>query len=134
MSYKSFTIGLSAGNRKNIGDKMTITKEQRKAQFASLKEAASLVSEDAVKAFLARTAKKYSQVNVSMILAQKPNATVVAGFNDWKNAGRSVRKGEKGIAIYAPLMKKDEVNLEKDTFGFRVVYVFDITQTDELTA
>lgn len=134
MSYKSFTIDLSAGNRKNIGDKMTITKEQRKAQFASLKEAASLVSEDAVKAFLARTAKKYSQVNVSMILAQKPNATVVAGFNDWKNAGRSVRKGEKGIAIYAPLMKKDEVNLEKDTFGFRVVYVFDITQTDELTA
>lgn len=113
---------------------MTITKEQRKAQFASLKEAASLVSEDAVKAFLARTAKKYSQVNVSMILAQKPNATVVAGFNDWKKVGRSVRKGEKGIAIYAPLMKKDEVNLEKDTFGFRVVYVFDITQTDELTA
>jgi hypothetical protein len=34
--------------------------------------------------------------------AGAPGATVVAGFNRWKSLGRFVKKGEKGIAIFAP--------------------------------
>lgn len=115
---------------------MKKSNEDRKARIASLKEAASLVSENAVAAFLATTNKKYSPLNVQMILSQNENATVVAGFNDWKKSGRIVRKGEKGIAIFAPVNKKveDALGNEDDIIGFRVVYVFDITQTDELVA
>jgi DNA primase len=46
---------------------------------------------------------------------------VVAGFNRWKSLGRFVKKGEKGIAIFAPLQQ---------IRGFRVVHVFDISQTE----
>ena len=113
------------------------TKEQRKTHIANLKNAAELVSEDAVKAFLATTNKKYSNLNCQMILSQMGSATVVAGFNDWKKAGRVVSKGQKGLAIFAPLVKKGEalsdlVSTTDDVFGFRVVYVFDISQTEEL--
>ena len=43
---------------------------------------------------------RYSLNNVMLIHAQKPDATLVAGFNKWKNSfGRHVKKGEKGIQI-----------------------------------
>ena len=73
---------------------------------------------------------------------QKPDATNVAGLRTWNSLGRFVRRGEKGIFILAPIVgnkrNKDE-NAEqhtdaKDTqrtlYGFRGVYVFDITQTE----
>lgn len=125
----------SAEDRKAqpVNLKMKKSAADRQAQIISLKEAASLVTENEVAAFLARTAKKYSALNVQMILSQDNNASVVAGFNAWKEAGRVVRKGEKGIAIFAPLVKKDAIDDKNDVFGFRVVYVFDIKQTEEIS-
>jgi len=111
---------------------MNKSSEDRKLKIASLKEAAILVSENEVAAFLARTAKKYSPLNVQMIISQNPEASVVAGYNAWKEAGRVVRKGEKGIAIFAPISKKNEETDKSDIYGFRAVYVFDIKQTDEV--
>lgn len=78
---------------------------------------------------------RYSARNSLMILLQRPDATNVAGFNKWLELGRWVKKGEKGIAIFAPMMyaKKDPETGEKtgDTLrGFRVVHVFDVQQTD----
>lgn len=70
-----------------------------------------------------------------------PTATRVAGFWTWKNLGRSVNSGAKGIRILAPIVgvrrKKDE-EAEKDItkqntralLGFRNAYVFDISQTN----
>jgi len=58
--------------------------------------------------FLARF-HKYSPANVIMILAQKPDATLVAGIKTWNGLGRRVRKGEKGIAIFAPTIRKVKV-------------------------
>ncbi len=52
-----------------------------------------------------RTASRfhsYSLRNQLLIAAQRPEATRVAGFNTWKSLGRSVLKGERGIAIMAP--------------------------------
>ncbi len=46
----------------------------------------------------------YSIGNLILIAMQKPDATRVAGFNTWKDLGRWVKKGEKGIAILAPVM------------------------------
>src|SRR6201985_827200 len=83
---------------------------------------------------------KRSFGNVLEIARQMPTATRVAGFWTWKNLGRSVNAGAKGIRILAPIVgvrrKKDE-EAEKDIttqntralLGFRNAYVFDISQT-----
>jgi antirestriction protein ArdC len=69
------------------------------------------------------------------LLAQ-PNASHVAGFRTWNQLGRFVKKGEKGIAILAPMLRRT-VDSENDSsmdssiiIGFRAAYVFDISQTD----
>ena len=83
----------------------------------------------------------YSFGNVLEIARQMPTATRVAGFWTWKNLGRSVKAGQKGIRILAPIVgvrrKKDEEakkditkQNERVLLGFRNAYVFDVTQTD----
>ena len=64
----------------------------------------------------------------------------MAGFERWKALGRQVKKGEKGIAIFAPNIAKEsdsngspDKEADKATrklYGFRVAYVFDISQTE----
>ena len=83
----------------------------------------------------------YSFGNVLEIARQMPTATRVAGYWTWKNLGRSVKAGQKGIRILAPIVgirrKKDE-EAERDItkqntrvlLGFRNAYVFDVSQTD----
>jgi len=81
----------------------------------------------------------YSFNNILLIAMQSPEAEQVAGFATWKKLGRAVKKGEKGIAILAPMIgrkNRDADNNEADSdqekkvFGFRVVHVFDISQTE----
>jgi len=83
----------------------------------------------------------YSFGNVLEIARQMPTATRVAGFWTWKNLGRSVNAGAKGIRILAPIVgvrrNKDE-EAQKDItkqntrtlLGFRNAYVFDVSQTN----
>jgi hypothetical protein len=77
---------------------------------------------------------KYSWHNVCLIASQRPAATRVAGFQAWRTMGRFVRKGEKGIAILAPVVRRRETEPEgenaRTVVGFRAAYVFDIEQTD----
>lgn len=75
---------------------------------------------------------RYSFKNCLLIAQQFPDATQVMGFHGWKAVGRSVRKGEQGIGITAPLAvrKKEAPTDEKEVRGFRVVHVFDISQTE----
>ncbi|MCU1622065.1 MAG: ImmA/IrrE family metallo-endopeptidase [Frankiales bacterium] len=109
----------------------------------------------------------YSPHNVLLITSQFPQASAVAGFHTWKQLGRAVRKGEKGLAILAPVQRRTstrEPSTQPGTsadhptgpaaqetaghvdgaspiadavlpqgcrvVGFRVVHVFDISQTD----
>ena len=85
----------------------------------------------------------YSFGNIMLIARQKPDATNVAGFRAWNSLGRFVKRGEKGILILAPMVGKwrnqekgpvaegDEKNsAEPRLYGFRAVYVFDISQTE----
>lgn len=92
---------------------------------------------EAFRAYLETRARfrTYSFNNTMMIHFQKPGATYVAGFRKWLELGRYVKRGEKGIAIFAPMMyaKKDPDSGEKTgniLRGFRVVHVFDYAQTD----
>ena len=82
---------------------------------------------------------RYSFNNCLLIALQKPDATFVAGFQRWKELNRFVRKGEKGILILAPLVKRskrdEETRREEDkpttkVVGFRAAYVFDVSQTE----
>ena len=79
---------------------------------------------------------RYSLHNVLLIASQRPNASYVAGFRTWNELGRFVRKGEKGILILAPIVRRKTEN-DNDTeerstsiAGFRAAYVFDVSQTD----
>ena len=97
---------------------------------------------------------RYSVNNTMLIYMQKPDATLVAGFNKWKNQfERHVKKGEHGITIIAPTPYKkkiEEMKRDPDTQApildadgkavmedkeieipmFRPVKVFDVSQTD----
>jgi hypothetical protein len=74
----------------------------------------------------------YSWHNQMLIWRQKPDARYVGGFNTWLKCGRYVRRGEKGIAILAPMFFKDKNANGDETkrIWFKVVHVFDISQTD----
>ena len=57
---------------------------------------------------------RYSVNNTMLIYLQKPDATLVAGFNKWRDQfGRSVNKGERGIKIIAPTPFKKKIQKEK---------------------
>ena len=49
---------------------------------------------------------RYSLHNVLLIASQKPQASYVAGFRTWNQLGRFVKKGEKGILILAPIVRR----------------------------
>ena len=79
---------------------------------------------------------RYSFHNVLLIASQNPNASYVAGFRTWNQLGRFVKKGEKGIVILAPIVRrKPETEMDPEetpasVAGFRAAYVFDVSQTD----
>jgi antirestriction protein ArdC len=84
---------------------------------------------------------KYSLANQMLIFAQRPDATHVCGYRAWDKAGYQVRKGEKGIAIYAPMLftKRRDADDSGTTdesaaprLGYRVAYVFDVAQVDAI--
>ena len=83
----------------------------------------------------------YSFGNVLLIARQRPQATHVAGIRTWNELGRRVKRGEKGIAILAPMIGKrrkkentdagteEEAN-QSTLLGFRRVFVWDELQTE----
>jgi len=93
-------------------------------------------------AYLAAMARfhSYSFGNILAIARQRPTASRVAGFSTWKELGRFVKRGEKGIQILAPIVghrrtKNDQEQQTEDKprpvlIGFRAVYVFDVAQTE----
>ncbi|HKS77116.1 MAG TPA: ArdC family protein [Terriglobales bacterium] len=93
-------------------------------------------------AYLAAMARfhSYSFGNILAIARQRPTASRVAGFSTWKELGRFVKRGEKGIQILAPIVghRRTKNDQEQQTdekprpvlIGFRAVYVFDVAQTE----
>lgn len=99
---------------------------------------------ESLKAYLEAMGRfyQYSWTNSLLIHAQRPTATHVAGYHAWKELDRSVRRGEKGIVIVAPIIKKvpdperptrsgdAPEHFVRTVTGYRPTYVFDIAQTD----
>lgn len=71
---------------------------------------------------------KTSVANTLLMIAQKPNATFISGFDDWQRRGRSVKRGEKAALV---LEANGEYERSDGTIGinFDVKRVFDISQT-----
>jgi antirestriction protein ArdC len=81
----------------------------------------------------------YSFANTQLIWSQAEVRGLmpsrVAGYRTWQQLGRQVRRGERGIPILAPVTRKIEApdgveEEERRVVGFRVVHVFDISQTE----
>jgi antirestriction protein ArdC len=89
---------------------------------------------------------RYSYGNVLLILAQRPDATQIAGYQAWKAIGRQVRRGERGIRVLVPMPLRDRDQQQHEPtdsanepdpsteqrgrLRFGVGTVFDIDQTD----
>ena len=107
--------------------------------FKKIDEGVKAVFEsDKYKEYLRYMSKftNYSAGNCILIMLQKPDASLVAAFGKWKQLGRTVNRGEKGIAILAPMVFKNkeqndesDEEQEKTTVGFKKIYVFDVSQT-----
>ncbi|MEW5844124.1 MAG: ArdC family protein [Bacteroidota bacterium] len=78
--------------------------------------------------------------NQCFLVAQSEiNFTVVGGFQQWKKAGRVVRKGEHGFLILVPSKQKDKNEIDNyiaddEDIKFYSATVFDISQTDLLVS
>jgi hypothetical protein len=106
---------------------MARSKEERQQFIAHLRASAKELGETNP-TIPSNLLDSFSPNNALMILFQKPSATQCAGFHAWREAGRAVRKGAKGLAILIPLGADDDDN---PRFSWR--YVFDISDTEELT-
>lgn len=92
----------------------------------------AVIDSDSFKAVLAANARfhTYSATNAMLIWLQRPTAEQVAGFHTWKKLGRTVKKGEKGIMIYAPRIKKAATDGDDPTVFFGIEHVFALDQTE----
>lgn len=95
---------------------------------------------------------QYSYNNSLLIFLQKPEASYVASYATWKNQfNRQVNSGEKGIQIFCPVKYKVKTEEKDESFkskeqdeqagekeksktklGFKIGYVFDISQTSQI--
>lgn len=66
--------------------------------------------------------------NGQMWSRKKHGIEQLASYKKWQNLGRQVKKGEKGLKILAPIMKKNQFD-ENEVVGYRTTTVFDINQT-----
>ncbi|MEN2742727.1 ArdC-like ssDNA-binding domain-containing protein [Microbacterium sp. X-17] len=127
----------------------TITRDVEKRQahaealHASIVEQVQRLADSGQwRAFLefARSFHNYSLNNLLLILAQNPEASMVAGFRQWQSKGRQVRKGEKAIKIFGYRERQTETTGEDESSDddsrliryFPTLSVFDIAQTDPI--
>jgi antirestriction protein ArdC len=118
-----------------------------KSSIDALIEALEAGHSEALSAYLTAMSQfhTYSFQNILLIASQRPTATKVAGIRSWNELGRRVKRGEKGIMIFAPMIgyrrkaSDADQNQESDArtdkpeprlVGFRAVYVFDVDQTE----
>ncbi len=119
------------------------TAEQRKEEAERLHEGITAQIDELTKtggwaAFLRVAAgfHQFSFSNLLLIWSQCPGATRVAGYRQWQQRGRQVKKGEQGIRIFGYATKRIEPETddekERRAAYFPVLTVFDITQTEPM--
>ncbi len=142
-----------AGARRSPEDRAAAIEEKITAAQELLNEQVrALQSGDDWRAWLRTSAQfhTYSFNNQLLIHAQRPGATQVAGYRTWQGLGRQVNKGERGLVIFAPIVRRrDEDTPEASAdsppgtastlgastrqrgriVGYRPTYVWDVAQT-----
>lgn len=107
-------------------------REQRQELYDLIEEMSekTLTDPSALSDYLNMQARlgKTSVANTLLVVAQKPNATFIANYDDWQKRGRSVKRGEKAALV---LEANGEYERPDGTMGvnFDVKRVFDISQT-----
>ena len=145
-----------AYKKKYSPEEKAVYKEQKQSEIDEMLKridegVKAVFNSDQYKEYLkfASNFTNYSPHNTMLISLQRPFATLVASYGKWRKVGRQVMKGEKGIAIFAPIIydsdkcpkiKKgtDDEDMEKTKIAeeqfkriaFKKVYVYDISQTD----
>jgi hypothetical protein len=116
--------------------KIEQAKEIAEKAIGQLAESLERGHSEELKRYLAAMAKfpKYSLHNVCLILAQRPDTARVAGYHTWRQLGRQVNRGAKGILIFAPIVRREAENKEPGEtsgvsdsvrlVGFRGIHVF----------
>jgi hypothetical protein len=130
----------------------TRSQEARRARFVELTHQIAGMTDDQraeLAAQMSRTSTvegwELSANNRHLIAVQCPRARVVGGFIQWRKVGRTVRRGEQSIMIWAPTRKSAkpvesaETDGTQDTNGstrprFIMISVFDISQTERLNS
>src|SRR5688500_16639191 len=104
-------VGEEHGTARLLGGHIMNADDLKKLTTESLKELAALLEQGRSERLIALLKTmgrfhRYSLHNVCLILAQRPSASRVADFHTSRTIGRFVRKGEKGIAILAPIVRR----------------------------
>lgn len=120
----------------------TPERRERMRQFAG--KVAKMTPEQRVALFqthpvVSIEGKTLSVYNTCFLLTQDERVTMVGGFQQWRRAGRQVKKGEKGLAVWFPRVQKadpdkqeGEVSEEDLETRFMLGTVFDVSQTEEM--
>ena len=141
---KNRLVELLSDKSLTAADKQSLVYKETESALQELEEALRAGKSQALTEYLAVLSRfhNYSMRNIMLIAMQAPDATHVAGFNAWKKLGRTVKKGEKGIRILAPMAYRkknatdqkeasdDDESTKQVLAGFKVVSVFDVTQTE----
>ena len=80
---------------------------------------------------------RLSAANSLLVCQQRPTATFTKGFKGWQSLGRSVKRGERAVWIFAPVSKRRVVEVDvltgeescREWHGYKAVPVFDVAQT-----
>lgn len=126
------------------GEGADVAPDRRHALLDRLEGAVGAIHDsDSFRRYLDAQARfhRYSPNNVALILAQRPDATRIAGYRTWQALGRQVRRGESAIKIIVPMAQRrreaDDREQRQHHDGdeplrlrFGVGNVFDISQTE----
>ena len=112
-------------------------KAEREKAFELIEQAAEMMPMDGdrVKTYLELQSRfpRYSVGNILLLSIQKPDATRLADFRSWKEAGAFIRRGETGILLLEP---GNSYKKEDGTSGvyYNAKRVFDVSQTTAMAA
>src|SRR5436190_17702757 len=127
--------------RRAMSESDRLAYEARKAQRRDIAKRVAAMSQSDREIMAAHsglrmiTGHKLSTFNTCFILHQDEQATVLGGFNQWRESGRKVKKGGRSVAIWRPIGAKDENGAticDPDDKRFALISIFDIAQTEPI--
>lgn len=136
------------GGRRQATDEQRAKAAERRARMRALADRIGKMDESEREAMAARAGlrtiegRSLSPFNQCMVIMQDSGATVLGGFQQWRKAGRQVRKGGHGVAIWVPIGRgggeqsgESQPDGEKsERPGFMLGTIFDISQTEPIEA